>query len=312
VPGTDDPTNIQGALRPLSLRIDLQGELLHTTTTTTTPPCDEKSAVSDVTVSKPLHSTKCLHFRDGDHSGEALLEEIVAGFEDGELSHHCQIFDTDMDEWIVVTVFLGNHGIGIPTEATSRQTAEGVEFAHCDNTKDALIGMADVDYDHGVVQYEEVVDELPLLDKNDKKKPARDSSNWGKGQLLPIDAIQNAPGEEYPNSNSDENVTLFRTKKVGHVKPPAKLMRTVTQAMIQWDMVEDGDRLLLGLSGGKDSLSLLHILLEFQRKLPIRFEIEVSAWKTFCWEVFEHIRDWNRTHFSTTICFACRFARWTR
>ena len=47
--------------------------------------------------------------------------------------------------------------------------------------------------------------------------------------------------------------------------------------MIQWEMIQDGDRLLFGLSGGKDSLSLLHCLLEFQRKLPIKFDIEVSA-----------------------------------
>ena len=47
------------------------------------------------------------------------------------------------------------------------------------------------------------------------------------------------------------------------------------QAMIQWDMIQEGDRLLLGLSGGKDSLSLLHCLLEFQKKLPIKFDIEV-------------------------------------
>jgi len=39
----------------------------------------------------------------------------------------------------------------------------------------------------------------------------------------------------------------------------------------------DGDRLLLGLSGGKDSMSLLHVLLEFQKKLPVQFEIEVCT-----------------------------------
>jgi tRNA(Ile)-lysidine synthase TilS/MesJ len=33
----------------------------------------------------------------------------------------------------------------------------------------------------------------------------------------------------------------------------------------------------LGLSGGKDSLSLLHCLLEFKRKLPIRFDLEVCT-----------------------------------
>jgi tRNA(Ile)-lysidine synthase TilS/MesJ len=54
-------------------------------------------------------------------------------------------------------------------------------------------------------------------------------------------------------------------------------MRYVTQAMIQWDMIQEGDRLLLGLSGGKDSLSLLHILLEWQRKSPIKFDIEVCT-----------------------------------
>ncbi len=45
--------------------------------------------------------------------------------------------------------------------------------------------------------------------------------------------------------------------------------------MIQFDMIQDGDRLLLGLSGGKDSLTLLHCLLEFQKKLPIKFDLEV-------------------------------------
>lgn len=53
-------------------------------------------------------------------------------------------------------------------------------------------------------------------------------------------------------------------------------MRVLSKAMIQWEMINEGDRLLLGLSGGKDSLSLLHCLLEFQKKLPIKFDIEVS------------------------------------
>jgi tRNA(Ile)-lysidine synthase TilS/MesJ len=66
-------------------------------------------------------------------------------------------------------------------------------------------------------------------------------------------------------------------KNKGKIKPPAKMMRFITQAMIQWDMIQDGDRLLLGLSGGKDSLSLLHCLLEYQRKLPIKFDLEVCT-----------------------------------
>ncbi len=63
----------------------------------------------------------------------------------------------------------------------------------------------------------------------------------------------------------------------GQQKPPAKMMHLVTHAVLQWNMIEDGDRLLLGLSGGKDSLSLLHCLLELQRKLPIPFTVQVCT-----------------------------------
>jgi hypothetical protein len=314
VPGTDDPGNIQGALRPLSMRCELVGELQHTTI-----PCDAaqtsltraKLGSCEVTESKIVNSTTSLHFRDDDHSGEAPLEEIVAGFEEGELSHHCQIFDTDMDEWVIISVFFRKHGIGIPTDAVVDQTDERVGFVPCDNTTNTQLGMGDTDCDLTVVQIEEDDDELPLLDKHDKKKPARDSSYWGKGRLLPCDAIQNSTGEECRITVNHENVTSYRTKKVGHVKPPAKLMRTVTQAMVQWDMLEDGDRLLLGLSGGKDSLSLLHVLLEFQRKLPIRFDIEVSELNLLA-SRFRSACRLKRTYSPTFLCFACRSAQLIR
>jgi hypothetical protein len=80
--------------------------------------------------------------------------------------------------------------------------------------------------------------------------------------------------EKEQTGNDEAGPTQRRYK---HVRPPPKLMKLVTNALIQWDMIEEGDRLLLGLSGGKDSLSLLHVLMEFQRKLPIRFDIEVGS-----------------------------------
>ncbi|RKZ48437.1 MAG: tRNA 2-thiocytidine biosynthesis protein TtcA [Candidatus Parabeggiatoa sp. nov. 3] len=56
-------------------------------------------------------------------------------------------------------------------------------------------------------------------------------------------------------------------------KPPKLLLRRVGRALTDYAMIENGDKVLLGLSGGKDSLSLLHILAHLQRYAPIRFEL---------------------------------------
>jgi len=42
-------------------------------------------------------------------------------------------------------------------------------------------------------------------------------------------------------------------------------------------MIRPGDRVLLGLSGGKDSLSLLHVLRHLHDKAPIRFELAAAT-----------------------------------
>jgi len=57
------------------------------------------------------------------------------------------------------------------------------------------------------------------------------------------------------------------------VKPPKSLMRCVGRAIADFDMIREGDRIMLGLSGGKDSLSLLHILKHLQTYAPVKFEL---------------------------------------
>lgn len=61
------------------------------------------------------------------------------------------------------------------------------------------------------------------------------------------------------------------------VAPPKSLLRLAGRALSDHGMVRAGDRILLGLSGGKDSLSLLHVLLHFRAHAPIDFELGVAT-----------------------------------
>jgi tRNA 2-thiocytidine biosynthesis protein TtcA len=58
-------------------------------------------------------------------------------------------------------------------------------------------------------------------------------------------------------------------------RPPKRLMRQVGRAIEEFAMIREGDRILLGVSGGKDSLSLLHILGHLRGYAPVRFELGV-------------------------------------
>jgi tRNA 2-thiocytidine biosynthesis protein TtcA len=53
----------------------------------------------------------------------------------------------------------------------------------------------------------------------------------------------------------------------------SKLAKKTTKAIVDYQMLEDGDRVMVGLSGGKDSWALLQLLDVLRQRAPIRFSL---------------------------------------
>ena len=72
-------------------------------------------------------------------------------------------------------------------------------------------------------------------------------------------------------SQMSEELSKKQTTRLNKLQK--RLRREVGSAIANYNMIEDGDRVMCCLSGGKDSYAMLDILMNLQQRAPIQFEI---------------------------------------
>ena len=85
---------------------------------------------------------------------------------------------------------------------------------------------------------------------------------------LAVDAVATAPACEALPSRGDPRKAVLEAGKLRK-----RLRRHVGQAIADYAMIDAGDRVMVCLSGGKDSYGLLDVLLSLQKRSPLPFSI---------------------------------------
>jgi tRNA 2-thiocytidine biosynthesis protein TtcA len=85
--------------------------------------------------------------------------------------------------------------------------------------------------------------------------------------------IQSPPTSQVSDAQLSAQLPISQRKQIEQNKLAKRLRRQVGEAIIDFNMIEANDRVMVCLSGGKDSYALLDVLLGLKAKSPVPFTI---------------------------------------